>query len=451
MAERGMRQGLEWRTQQELRLEARMLQSTTILQLPAHELGAWLLEASAGNEALLVEPPSGAELEAPHVRRGASAREASARHDEMLQNHPDAGPSLAELLEEQLTWRSLGPLGERWARLVVRALDANGWLSSSDGELLALAEREGLEPDLGELARAISLVQGLEPRGVGGRGPLECLLLQLDPAESDYGLLCRLLEEFLDELAHNRGPRVARQLGIGVGELERLIARLGELDPRPAAGLGVPDPPPLVPDVVVGRDDAGEWTVSACGVALPDVRLDAQVERWARDPGQDRAVREHLARRVDQAQAIVEALRQRRETLLAVASAALRHQREYLERGPGHLRPLRMGAVADELGLHKSTVSRAAAGKCVQTPHGILPLRELFQAPAGEESNGARDGVREALRGLFAAEDPRHPLSDDEAVLALGRQGLRVARRTVAKYRVELGIQSSYRRRRHAG
>lgn len=451
MVERGMRQGLGWRTQQELRLEARMLQSATILQLPAHELATWLCEASAGNEALRVEPPAGEELDAPYARRGPSAREASARHDEMLQNHPDAGPSLAELLEEQLAWKGLEPLADRWARLVVGALDANGWLSVGDGELLALAEREGLPPDRGHLARAIALVQGLEPRGVGGRGPIECLLLQLDPGEPDYTLLCRLLEDFLDELAHNRGPRVARSLGIDLAQLERLVARLGELDPRPAAGLGVADPPHLVPDVLVARDDAGEWVVSACGLALPDVRLDAQVERLARDPRQDRAVREHLSRRVDQARAIVEALRQRRETLLAVAGAALRHQREYLERGTGHLRPLRMGEVADELGLHKSTVSRAAAGKCVQTPHGILPLRELFQAPAGEESNGARDGVREALRALFAGEDPRHPLSDDEAVLALGRQGLRVARRTVAKYRVELGIPSSYRRRRHAG
>lgn len=439
-----MRQGYGWRTQQELRLEARMLQSTRVLQLPAHELSAWLMEEGSGNEALLVEPAPDAPSPSTPIHRTDGAW-----HDERMQQQEAHGPSLGELLEEQLGWLGLGTQPEAWARLVARALDANGWLSASDAELLALATREGLVPDAGALGAAIAVVQRLEPRGVGGRNAIEAMLLQLDPAEPGYVHMCRLLEEFLGDLALNRLPRVAKAIGVGLDELEALLARLAELDPRPAAGLGVADAPCITPDVVVLHDDAGVLRVAASGAGLPDVRLDDEVQRLARDPRQEREVREHLMRRVDQARAIVEAVRQRRETLLAVASAAFRRQRAFLESGPGHLVPLRMGDVALELGLHKSTISRAVAGKFAQTSWGIVALRALFQSAAGEESNGARDSVREAVRRLFAGEDAARPLSDDDAVTELAAQGLVVARRTVAKYRAELGIQSSYRRRRH--
>jgi RNA polymerase sigma-54 factor len=444
----GMRQGYEWRTQQELRLEARMLQSTRVLQLPAHELANWLAEEAAANEALLVEERCEATFPEPRAQ-GSAGRTAAGWQDDRPEDQAALGPDLGELLGEQIGWLDLEHKAEAWARLVARALDGNGWLTASDEELLDLAAREGLEPSRGALGAAIATVQRLEPRGVGGRDAIEALLLQLDPAASDYPLLCRLLEEFLDDLAHNRLPRVARALGIELAELEALLARLGELDPRPAAGMGGRDAPPVTPDVVVERDEDGVLRVAACGAGLPDVGLDEAVLRLARDPSQARAVREHLMRRMDQAQAIVEAVRQRRETLLAVASAAFRRQRSFLEHGPGHLVTLRMGEIALELGLHKSTVSRAVAGKHAQTPWGILALRDLFQAPAGDESNGAREQVREVLRRLFAAEDRLQPLSDDDAVLALEQRGLRIARRTVAKYRAELGIQSSYRRRRH--
>lgn len=447
--EGGMHQGQGWRMSQELRLEARMLQSTRVLALPAHELAAWLGEQAAGNEALVVEAPQGPPEGSSSEPRRNPRPESTARHDGWLQEQAAHGPCLADLLLEQLGWSGLEPRVEVWARLVARAVDGNGWLSAGDDELLAMGAREGLEPDVGALGAAIAAVQRLEPRGVGGRGAVESLLLQLDPAEPGYGFLCRLLEEHLADLAHNRLPAVARALGIGLGELEELLGRLRELDPRPGAGLGVGHAPPVVPDVIVERDEDGALRVSASGAGLPDVRLDEEVRRLARDRGQERSVRQHLLRRLDQAQAIVEAVRQRRETLLAVAAAAFRRQAAFLEHGPGHLVPLRMGEVAALLGLHKSTVSRAVAGKHAQTPWGIVPLRNLFQAPAGAETNGARDGVREALRRLFAGEDPARPLSDDEAVSTLEGQGLRIARRTVAKYRSELGIPSSYRRRRH--
>jgi RNA polymerase sigma-54 factor len=331
-------------------------------------------------------------------------------------------------------------------RFLVGCLDERGFLSPSDEELLALALEAGLAGGRSRLGAAIAALQELEPRGIGARNAIEALLLQLDPADPDYDLLCRLLEEFVEELAKNRLPQVARAMGLELADLERLLDLLRELDPAPAASLVEEAAPVIVPEVMV--EAAGEgWEVSVPRSALPAVSVDPSVADLARDRAQGAEVRRYLRGKLDQARWIVEAVAHRGETLLRVARAAFAHQRAFLEEGPGHLAPLTMGAVADELGLHVSTVSRAVAGKFAQTPWGCLPLRSLFQSAAGGEDT-ARDEVREAVRALFEGEDKTRPLSDEEAVAALAERGLTVARRTVAKYRKELGIPSSYRRRR---
>jgi len=179
------------------------------------------------------------------------------------------------------------------------------------------------------------------------------------------------------------------------------------------------------------------------------VRLDPRVRSLARDRRQSAGVRRYLRGRLDRARWLIDAVAQREATLLRVARATFEHQRAFLEHGPGHLLPLRMGSLAEELAVHVSTVSRAVAGKHVQTPWGILPLRHFFQGSAGADEESARDDVLQAVRELFEGEDPHRPLSDDEAVVALARRGWKLARRTVAKYRRELGIPSSYRRRRY--
>ena len=162
-------------------------------------------------------------------------------------------------------------------------------------------------------------------------------------------------------------------------------------------------------------------------------------------------VRRYLRGKVDRARWLVEAVEQRRETLLRVAQAVFAHQRAFLEHGPGHLVPLRMVRVAELLSLHVSTVSRAVAGKSAQTRWGIHPLRWFFQSAAGDTADAARDDVREELRRVVESEDPAAPLSDEELVVAMQGRGLSLARRTVAKYRKELGIPSSYRRRQFGG
>lgn len=440
-------------TRQELALAPRMLQSVEVLQLPAGDLEAWLLEQAESNEALCLDPPASSEdrtAATPDLPARRPDREATEAHDEMLRNQPDRAAGLAEELEPELAATGLEGSRLEWARFLIGCLDERGYLSAPDEVLLEQAREAELPGGAAALGLAIADLQSLEPRGLGARDAIEALLLQLDPDDPDYGLLCRLLEEFVEELARNHWPDVARAMDLEMPDLQRLLAILGELDPRPAARLVGEDVPCLRPDVRVLPDETGRLQVELANGALPAVAVDETLRSLARDREQPADVRRYARERVDGARAVVDAVRQRGETLLAVSRALFAHQRAYLEHGPGHLVPLKMTALAEELGLHVSTVSRCVAGKYAQTPWGIEPLRGFFQSAAGG-GDAARGDVREVVREVFAAEDPTAPLSDGEAAEILAARGLDLARRTVAKYRRELGIPTSYRRRRFTG
>lgn len=411
-----------------------MLQAIEVLALPTADLDAWLSEQAEANEALSLDSPL------PRERRG--SQEDTAAHDEMLRNQPDERRSLSEEVESQLVTLDLSESRVEWVRYLISTLDDGGYLSMSDEELLAGAPAQDPEA----LAMAIADLQTLEPRGLGARGAIEALLLQLDPEDEDYGALCRLLEEFLEELAKNRLPGVAKAMDLELEDLERLLAQLKDLDPRPVAGLIEVSAPTLRADVVVLPVEQG-FEVELARGALPAVSIDEDLRTIAKDKNQSQDVRDYARTRVDSARAIVDAVAQRGETLLRVSQRIFAHQREYLTRGPGHLKALSMTDLAVELDLHVSTVSRTVAGKYVQTPFGIESLRGFFQQSAGG-SDAARTDVREQVKAVFDGEDKSAPLSDDDVVEALAKQGVQLARRTVAKYRRELGIPSSYKRRR---
>lgn len=446
MAGPGFSQRLEARTQQEMLLLPRMLQSIEVLQLPTVELAAYLREAFEENEALVLEEPDLAgDAHSPGERRG--TREDSERHDEMLRNHPAPERGLPELVEEQLALLDVDGDLAAWVRCLVGSLDANGYLSATDEELLRVGHEEGLSGDEAVLGRAVALLQRLEPRGIGGRNAIEALLLQLDPDDEHYAVLCTLLEDFLSEIAENKLPGVARAMGLEMDRLEELLCALRCLDPRPVAGWIGGTAPTIRPEVVAERDgESFRIRVDASG--LPTLRIDAEVTQISKDRGQPSAVRSYLRGKLDQARFLVRALEQRSETLLRVAQRIFAHQAAFLEDGPGHLVPLRMIDVAEELELHVSTVSRSVAGKYAQTPWGIHPLRWFFQAAGAGSETAARDDVREVLRRLIESEDRQEPLSDDDLAREMARRGYALARRTVAKYRNELGVPSSYRRRK---
>ncbi len=443
MASSRLQQGLHARAEQQLLLQPRLLQSIEVLQIPAQDLEGWLREAAESNEALMVEMP---ELPSPGPR---PSREATDRHDEMLRNQPERERGLAEDLEEQLSLLDFDSSKASWVRFLISCLDENGYLSPSDEELYRLAHEVGLEGNPASLGPAIAALQGLEPRGIGGRNMVEALLLQLDGESEDYSLLCRLLEDFLQDLASNRLPVVARALGVDLDELGLLIEQLRGLDPRPGAELNVSQAPVLRPDIVIEPESDGSWSVRLERSSLPNVTIDREVADLAKEKDSSREVRDWARDRVERARWVVDAVAQRGETLLRVATEVFERQRAFLEDGPGHLVAFTMGQVAEVLEVHVSTVSRAVNGKYVQCPWGILPLRHFFQVATGSADAPARDDLCEIVRAIFEGEDAREPLSDEAVAEELDRRGYSVARRTVAKYRRQLGIASSYRRRKY--
>ncbi len=434
--------GLHARAEQQLLLQPKLLQSIEVLQIPAQDLEAYLAEAAEANEALVVEPVRG------EAGPGRVDWEASDRHAEMMNNQPDRDRGLAETIGEQLSLLDLDEESLAWMRFLITCLDENGYLSACDEELLALAQGEGMNDDPKALGLAIGRLQRLEPRGIGGRDMVEALLLQLEENAPDYLLLCRLLEEFLADIASNRLPAVARAMGIELDELGGLLNQLRFLEPRPGAELIASSQPGIRPDVVADRDEDGTWQVRVEWGALPAVSIDEGIAGLARTKGTPAEVKDWARDRVERARWIVDAVAQRGETLQRVAREVFARQIAFLESGPGNLLPLSMTELAEILEVHLSTVSRTVSGKYVQCPWGIFPLRYFFQQATGAEGAPAREDLSSIVRSIFVGEDPREPLSDDEVAEELGRRGHKVARRTVAKFRGQLGILSSYKRRK---
>lgn len=432
---------------QEMVLLPKMLQSIQLLQLSGLELEEFLRNAAEENEALELDPRTDSDS-APQSRASKAAlRAATERHGEWLESQPERPRSLHAVLEEQLALVELDQRTTGATRFLIEHLDSNGYLPFEDQDLLERARVAGLDLDAEGLARGKRVLHAFEPRGIGARNAIEALLLQLDPSDPDFADLRRLLLDFVGELARNKLPSVASAMGLSIDGLKELLAKLATLDPRPGRELCEAQAPTITPELIVERVGDG-FEVRLEGSALPAVGIDPQIVALAREKVGPQ-VKAYLRDKVERARWIVDALAQRGRTLLAIARAVFERQREFLEHGPTRVAPLRMNELADRLGLHTSTVSRAVAGKHAQTPWGIFPLRQFFQAAVGGGEELARDELLERVRALFAAEDGAAPLSDDDVVRLLSEQGVQVARRTVAKYRAELGLSSSYLRRRY--
>jgi RNA polymerase sigma-54 factor len=305
---------------------------------------------------------------------------------------------------------------------------------------------------LGDLEAALKLVQGLDPIGVGARDLKECLLLQLAAEElagADVSLEKELVQQHLGDIEMNRLPQVAKRTGKTVEQVKRAIENLARLNPRPGLLVGVGTAPTIRPDVFVDLDDAGEVVITIPEGDTPHLYVSGTYRKLVRDRSADRQTRQYLTRNIRAAQWLIDAIQQRRRTVRRVVEEVFAVQRGFLDDGPEALHPLPMGDVARKVGVHVATVSRAVSGKYVQTPRGIYPLRMFFSGGTSQDGGQdvAWDAIKVKLRELVAAEDKRNPLSDDELAAQIEKQGITIARRTVAKYRSILKIPP-YRRRK---
>ncbi len=442
------------RQEQRLALLPQMLQSIEVLQLATIELVTFVEAEIQQNETLElhrteVEAPDAPEM--PSSEREDSGWEEWQRPSDggedkkmgFLANVPARSGSLYDFVREQLAFRDVSGLLTEVVMLLVERLDERGLLTTSNDEL---AHELDLEPELIEESR--SVLQSLEPSGIGAHDAIEAMLVQA-AKDPDLQLIERLLREHLEELGRNKLPDVARSLQLSVDELQDLMQRVRTLNPRPAAGFHDAENLPVQPDAFVWLQD-GVVRVALDDESLPDLHVNAEYAALAGDRRTEREVRDYLRPKLRSAKDLIDALNQRKATLTRVVTAVMQQQMAFMESGRTGIRPLRMSQIADELAMHTSTVSRTIAGKFIQTDRGVFALRDFFDGgriDAAPTAGQGRMAVGQQIADLVAAEDKQSPMSDDDLVSALAERGVQVARRTVAKYRRELTIPSSYLRR----
>jgi RNA polymerase sigma-54 factor len=356
-------------------------------------------------------------------------------------------------LREQLHSQShVMPLSDRDRVLVgtiIESLDDDGYLRIDLEELATLAD---LDPkvELCEMSTALKLVQSLEPCGIAARSVGECLTLQLSTIENidERELAKRIVTDHLDRLAQRDVPGLARLLNASLAEIELACERIRHLDPRPGWRYGPSDIHFVTPDVIA-KKVRGTWTAMLNPAVVPRVRLNsvyAELFQQHRDSSHS-----ELAAHLQEARWTVRNVEQRFSTILSVAEAILRRQQHFLDFGPLAMKPLGLKEIAQEVGLHESTVSRVTNNKYMATPAGVYELKFFFSRamPAAAGKTCSATAIRGVIKDMIDAENPATPLSDAEIARQLARQGLTVARRTVTKYRQLLKLPSVERRRRH--
>lgn len=360
-----------------------------------------------------------------------------------------AHTSLASHLHAQLCVMHLAPRDMLLARVVAESLDDDGYLRAQLADLLDASEMDPA-PSLQEWQMALRTVQSLDPAGVGARDVGECLLLQL-PAVAcarTRELAQRIVSTHLHALAARDILGLSRQLDRPAAEVEAVCERIRRLDPRPGWRYGSSHIAYVVPDVLVRRQ-RGQWAVRLNPAVVPKVRLN---QVYA-DLFQRHRTRQNteMAGHLNEARWTVRNVEQRFSTILDVAESIVRRQRHFLEFGPMAMKPLGLREIADEVGIHESTVSRVTNNKYMATPSGVFELKHFFSRAMVSDSGRACSGtaIRSLVRDIIEAETAHAPLSDAQITRQLQVQGLKLARRTVTKYRQMLKIEPVERRRRH--
>lgn len=438
-------------------LSPQMRQSLAVLQAPLPELEAIVHAELARNPALEEEPVeddapaageierSGDGLEEPmlaYAIHGPWTAEEMERRDRFLESKAKP-PSLADHLRAQ-AGDLRGPQREAF-EVILGSLDADGYFR---GRLEEAAYPYGLT--VGEAEQVLRFVQSLDPPGVGARDLRECLLLQLERQGRGQSLEARIVREHLEDLARHKFHEIAKSLGVSLEEVREAAETIRHLHPRPGRAFDHEDPPEIAPEVIVERGEEGDFRVRLNEERFPRLRLSGEFMDLVGVLGGSREARDFVREKLREGRFFLDCLEQRKATVLAVAEAIVRRQRGFFEEGPLRLQPLTMAEVAGDVGVHETTVSRAVAGKYMLTPHGLFEMRHFFRGGFVREDGEAvsNESVRHMIAEMVKAEDPSHPLSDQELVEALAGRGVKVARRTVAKYRDQLAIPPSHARKR---
>ncbi len=372
--------------------------------------------------------------------------QAGDRYLDMMANMQQRPETLCDHLHAQLASEDLTDEERAAADRIIYNLDANGYLPMPLEELI---DPDGPANQIELLTKALRVVQGMDPPGIAARDLKECLLLQIRHDTPSARQLRRLVADHLEDLAANRLPLIEKKMGLPIEEIERLRECLHDLRPKPGAVFSTPVVVPVKPDVYVEQQPDGTWKCRLEDIDLPNLRISPTYREMLLSPETPPETRDYIRRKINSAQWLIDAIEQRRSTLLKTAQAIVDYQSRFLTEGPESLEPLKMQQIADVIGMHVTTVSRAVDDKWLQTPRGIYPLRKFFVGgtTSADGDEVAWDTVRMKLQEIVDAEPKDSPYSDDDLVDELGKQGITVARRTVTKYRKSMNIPSSRQRR----
>ncbi len=393
----------------------------------------------------------------PTYRKSHYAGERDAKMDAMA-NTAARGPSMVEQLAEQWSFAEVDEETRAIGDFILEFIDGDGYIRTELESIVERAPRAISPLSSEQLETTLNVMQrSLEPVGVAARNVRECLLLQIDALHEAHPgenlehvrlLIC----EHLDDLTHNRLPRVEQLSGLSMDEIRNAMQWMQRLSLAPAQQLVEETPQIIVPDAMVEYDEENDRYISyMIDGRLPNLRINPSYQEMSKDRQVEKKTRDFIKTNLSNANWLIDALNQRKQTLGRVLAVVLTAQREFFDFGPSSMKPLPMTQVADQLGIHVATVSRAVSGKYIQTPQGIFPLRKFFtggtQTESGEEVSW--DAIRGALQDIVDSEDKSKPMSDEALVAALKERGIEIARRTVAKYREQLDIPSSRIRKKY--
>ena len=486
-----MKAGLSQSTQlkQELKINPRLYQAMDLLYMPLLDLQQHLKQELLNNPFLdMVEPEDEEEeTEEENTEAEAPAEEKNTNDEidweEILLDGFDAGGrreeheereyyepvtvdtrDLSDHLLDQITLLDLTPRQQFLADEFVGNINEDGYLACPLEDLqravneTVVSAAEAAERDtedlplytLAEIDEMLRIVQSLDPPGVGARDLRECLMLQLREAGLEQSVPYRLVRDCFDELINHRWSEISKRFGISPGDVQKAADEIKKLDPKPGLVYSDASDNYIIPDLIVEKID-GKYHVFLNDANLPRLKLSRAYQEIARDKKKfEGESKEFISNKLNSANWMIQAIEQRRQTMLKVMNYIVDRQRDFFEKGVQYLKPLTLREVAEVINMHESTVSRVTNEKFVQTPRGVLPLKFFFSSglstTAGEDVSAR--GIKAQIEKLVADEDPKHPLTDQAIVNILKESGVQIARRTVAKYRDQLGVLSARMRKR---
>ena len=488
-----MRQGLNQSThlKQELKINPRLYQAMDLLYMPLLDLQQHLKQELLNNPFLeMVEPEEedeedGAETEEENTEQqdektpsdeidweeilldGFDAGGRREEHEEKEYYEPVTVDTrdLADHLRDQVFLLELSDRQMLLAEEFIGNISEDGYLACTVQEILdginevveKAATAAGYPEDqplplytMPDAEAMLQTVQALDPAGVGARDLRECLMLQLRDAGLEHSVPFRLVRDCFDELINHRWSEISKRFGISPIDVQRAADEIAKLDPKPGLVHSAAADNYIIPDLIVDKID-GKYHIFLNDANLPRLKLSRAYQEIARDKKKfDGENKEFISNKLNSANWMIQAIEQRRQTMLKVMNYIVDRQRDFFEKGVQHLKPLTLREVAEVISMHESTVSRVTNEKFVQTPRGVLPLKFFFSSglsTTGGEDVSAR-GIKDQIQKLVENEDAKHPLTDQAIVNILKESGVQIARRTVAKYRDQLGVLSARMRKR---